>query len=313
VITVAGLTPSLDLTYTVDSLRPGRIHRVPEVVRCAGGKALNMARAASTVGADVTVVAILGGPTGRSLQEMLASEGLAFTAVHSPAETRICVSIAAEDTGRLTEVYQEAAPLPAEVAESFMSTIAAALPTGAGGAVPGWLSVSGRAPLGSAEMIADLVRVGKRAGVRVAVDTHAEALPRAIEARPTLIKINREEAAELLAAPPESDLLEMALDIRARCGAVVVLTDGTNGSLAVDDHAGIRAEAPSVIGGYPVGSGDSFLGGLVAALDQGAALGEALRTATACGVANALVPGQGHFSYRSFSDLAAAVQLRTLT
>ena len=42
-ITVAGLSPSLDLTYLVDSLRLGAIHRPTAVVRCAGGKALNMA------------------------------------------------------------------------------------------------------------------------------------------------------------------------------------------------------------------------------------------------------------------------------
>ena len=40
-ITVAGLTPSVDLTYVVDHLELGRIHRPTEVVRRAGGKPLN--------------------------------------------------------------------------------------------------------------------------------------------------------------------------------------------------------------------------------------------------------------------------------
>ena len=34
-ITVAGLTPSVDLTYVVDHLELGRIHRPTEVVRRA--------------------------------------------------------------------------------------------------------------------------------------------------------------------------------------------------------------------------------------------------------------------------------------
>jgi len=46
-------------------------------------------------------------------------------------------------------------------------------------------------------------------------------------------------------------------------------------------------------GRYPVGSGDAFLGGLVAALDHGRELPDALRQATAAGAANAALPGAG--------------------
>lgn len=307
-ITVAGLTPSLDLTYTVDSLHLGEINRVPQVVRCAGGKALNMARASATVGAATTVVAILGGATGRTLSELLRAEGLAVVAVESPAETRICVSIASTDTGRLTEVYQEAPAIPDDVWATFRSNLHQALPrTG------GWLSISGRAPLGSVAMIADLVRLGRDQDVAVAVDTHSEALPEALAAGPALVKINRYEAADLLDLPADSDLAAMASAIRAICGAIVVLTDGTAGSVAVDGTVTLHAGAPSQIGRYPVGSGDSFLGGLLAALDAGHELSVALRTATACGVANALVPGQGHFTTESFAEIAATVGIRDLS
>ncbi len=307
-ITVAGLTPSLDLTYSVDSLRLGEIHRVPEVVRCAGGKALNMARAAATVGAATTVVAILGGATGRALSELLRVEGLSVVTVESAAETRICVSVASADTGRLTEVYQEAAPIPTEVWGAFRSSLQQALPHAGG-----WLSISGRAPLGSVAMIADLVRLGRDRDVAVAVDTHSEALPEALSAGPALVKINRYEAADLLGLPADSDLRAMAGAIRARSGATVVLTDGVAGSVAVDGTVALHAEAPARVGRYPVGSGDSFLGGLLAALDEGHELRVALRNATACGVANALVPGQGHFTAESFAEIAATVQIRDLT
>jgi 1-phosphofructokinase family hexose kinase len=307
VITVAGLTPSLDLTYTVDSLALGQIHRVPDVISCAGGKALNMARAATTVGATPTVVAILGGATGRTLSSLLRAEGLAVVTVESPAETRTCVSIASRDTGLLTEVYQEAAAIPADVWAAFRSSLTAALPN-----TGGWLSISGRTPLGTTAVIAELVRLGQDAGAAVAVDTHSEALPEALEARPALVKINRYEAADLLGVEVDSDLRAMADAIRARCGAIVVLTDGTAGSVAVEEGAAWRAEAPARVGRYPVGSGDSFLGGLLATLDGGGVLADALRTATACGVANAQVPGQGQFTYVSFGEIAATVRISPL-
>lgn len=304
-ITVAGLTPSLDLTYLVPRLALGEIHRTSQVVRCAGGKALNMARAASTVGGAMQVVAILGGDTGRTLTDMLQTEGLPVVAVPSPLETRTCVSIAAADTGRLTEVYQDADALPPDVWAGFRTALETALH-----GTSGWLSISGRAPASSAGGIADLVSLGHDFGVRVAVDTHGDALPGAVAARPDLVKVNRYEAAELLDVAPDTDLLDMAAAIRSRTGALVVLTDGAAGSLAVDGEVALTAQAPDLVGRYPVGSGDSFLGGLLAAVDRGAHLDEALRVATACGVANAQVPGQGHFPAASAAGIVPQVLVR---
>ena len=85
-ITVAALAPSLDLTYVVDRLELGRIHRPIEVVRCAGGKPLNMARAAATLGADVEVVALLGGATGQILHDALTDAGIVTEPVSTSAE-----------------------------------------------------------------------------------------------------------------------------------------------------------------------------------------------------------------------------------
>jgi 1-phosphofructokinase family hexose kinase len=307
VLTVAALTPSLDLTYLLPSLTLGQIHRTSHVVRCAGGKSLNMARAATTMGAATQVVALLGGDTGDMLAAMLRTEGLPVTEVRSSSETRTCVSIASTEPPGLTEVYEEAPAVPAEVWQDYGAALDEAL-----GGSSGWLSISGRAPLGLDDGLGDLVRSGRDHGLRVAVDTHGAALPGAIREAPSVVKVNRLEAAELLGVRDDTPLLSMARAVQARCGAVVVLTDGAAGALAVDGELALGARAPEVTGAYPVGSGDSFLGGLLAALDRGADLADALRLATACGVANALVPGQGHFALESATDIAAEVRIRRL-
>lgn len=303
-LTVAALTPSLDLTYLLDTLTLGEIHRTSDVLRYAGGKALNMARAAATMGADTQAVAILGGATGDVLAGLLTAEGLPVTSVRSPCETRTCVSIATAEPPGLTEVYQEAMAVPEDVWDSFCSTLDRVLRER-----PGWLSVSGQAPAGSTDQIAELVRLGHRRGVRVAVDSHGAALPAAVDAQPDLVKVNRVEAAELLGAAEDGDLAELAAAIRHRTGRLVVLTDGVVGSVAVDTDRTLRAEPPRSIGRFPVGSGDAFLGGLLAALDRDADLREALRLGAACGVANAQVPGQGHFDAAAAEGLAREVRL----
>lgn len=313
-ITVAGYSPSLDVTYLVDALVEGRIHRPEAVLRCAGGKALNMARAAATLGAEACLVGILGGHTGRFIAETLAASGVEVRVVDTPAETRTCVSIAAADSAELTEIYEHATEVPPAVWATFVDELTDTLSNNSGSSSSGWLSVSGAVPRGlPADAIARLVEIAAGLGIRSAIDTHSFALPAAVEAGPDLVKVNRVEAAELLVRPVEDDLVAMARAIADRTGGLVVLTDGRDGSIAVRDADALRIHAPDVVGRYPVGSGDSYLGGLVHALDTDADLPQALRTATACGIANALVPGPGRFTAESVAELLPRVEVTRAT
>ncbi|MCW2811585.1 MAG: hypothetical protein JWP61_2043, partial [Friedmanniella sp.] len=112
-------------------------------------------------------------------------------------------------------------------------------------------------------------------------------------ARPSLTKVNRAEAAALLDRPVDTALVDLATEVAARTGGTVVLTDGVRGAVAVRDGGVWRVRQPAEQGRYAVGSGDAFLGGLLVGLDAGAGLPDALRLATGCAVANALVAGQG--------------------
>jgi fructose-1-phosphate kinase PfkB-like protein len=64
---------------------------------------------------------------------------------------------------------------------------------------------------------------------------------------------------------------------------------------------------PGVHGSFPVGSGDTLLGALLAALDAGEPLDSALVTATAAATANALVPGAAVLRPADLPGLRAAV------
>ena len=104
VIAFVAASPSIDRTHVVDALTPGEIHRPQHVVAVAGGKALNAARAAHALGADVHAIALLGGHTGRWVAAALEEEGVTCDAVPGPGETRICLSVS--DGEALTEFYE---------------------------------------------------------------------------------------------------------------------------------------------------------------------------------------------------------------
>lgn len=302
-ITVAGLTPSVDLTYVVDHLELGRIHRPTEVVRRAGGKPLNLARAAATLGADVSIVAVLGGWTGDWLADELARAEIAVHRVTTPVLTRTCVSISAADSEDLTELYEYAEPIPADVWTQAREALAAEL-----AGRPGWLVISGGPPRGLPPTgLAELAELAHHAGCRVAADTHGASLVPLLHSHPELLKINRAEAAAVLGMGADTDLADMATALQAKTGGTVVLTDGAAGSLGLgSDGRRYALAAPQRRGRFPVGSGDSYLGGLLTALDRGEDLGAALRWAAAAGVANAQIPGPGSLDPDLVRELAAA-------
>ncbi|HEY9294538.1 MAG TPA: PfkB family carbohydrate kinase [Microlunatus sp.] len=310
-ITVAALSPSLDITYVVDQLRLGEIHRPTEVHRVAGGKSFNLARAAVTVGARVHTVALLGGSTGDFLESELQAAGIGVRRVESPAETRTCVSIGSASTHQLTELYPYAPAIPEATWHDFRQAFAEELT-----ARDGWLAINGSIPSGPpVQALADLTRMATEAGLEVAIDSHGPALAAVLPARPQLIKVNRYEAAELLQQDPErADVADLAKIISGRTGGSVIITDGRAGSVFCSNEAGlVRAELPAdVSGDYPVGSGDSFLGGWLAATDRGADPADALRLATGCGAANALQPGPGLLKRETARQIADRTVLSRL-
>lgn len=304
-ITVAALSPALDVTYLVDSLEG--IQRPREVHRTAGGKALNAARAAVRLGGDVEAVAALGGGTGEVVAEAARADGLRLTQVAQAALTRTCVSVHAADRDGLAEIY-EPAPAPEDKAlEALLAALHQRLAQR-----PGWCVVSGGMPAGLGPDVLVRLLDGLPAGCRTAVDSHGPALRRLLaDGRPLdLLKVNRAEAAEAVGADPGGELGGLAEALHAATGGLVVVTDGPAGARALDATGACHALLTGVQGSYPVGSGDAFLGGMLVALDRGDDLAAALRTATGAAAANALVPGAGRFDPAVARELAARTSVR---
>jgi 1-phosphofructokinase family hexose kinase len=284
-IVFVAASPSIDRMHMVEALRPGGIHRPGQVVAVAGGKALNAARAAHALGADVRAVALLSGHAGRWVAAALAEEGVAYEAVRGPGETRTCVSVA--DGESLTEFYEPGPPLDSE----HWAALEAAAARAASGAA--WVGVSGSLPPGApADACARLIRVARDAGARVALDAEGEALAAGLEAKPDFVKVNAGEAAGLGVAGAAA--LRAAAGGGARAAAI---THGAEGMEFAAPDGALHHVAPPRRGAYPVGSGDAALGGFLAALDAGAGWEDALARAAAAAAANAQVPGAGRLGW----------------
>jgi 1-phosphofructokinase family hexose kinase len=291
VIVCLAANPSVDRLFEVERLVKGDIHRPSSFVQVAGGKGLNVARAARALGADVCAVALLRGHSGRWLQEALAAEGVEGEFVWTHGENRSSLSVADRETAGLTEFYEHGAVAPDA---AWVELTHAAVTRCSPGA---WLTISGSIPRGApAEGYRDLIEEVKDTGVRVALDSEGERLILALTAGPDVVKLNVAEAGELLGVPTarRDDSLAAAAKIRNMAGGdghAGIVTRGSQGVMLAAPDGTLYEGVLYVRGRYPVGSGDSFLAGLVTALEGGNDWEDALRVALGAGAANAELPG----------------------
>ena len=310
VIVCVAANPSIDKLFEIDRLVKGDIHRPQGFVQVAGGKGLNVARAAHALGADVTAAALLRGHAGRWLEEQLAAEGVRGAFVWTHGENRSSLSVADRETGSLTEFYEHGAHAPAAAWTELVQVVSEAWQPG------GWLTISGSLPRGAPDDgYRDLVAEARVAGVHVAVDAEGDRLRLALEAHPDIVKVNQAEARELLGVPTarREEALTAASKLRDLAGGdghAGLVTRGAEGVVLAAPDGTLFEGTLYVRGRYPVGSGDAFLAGVVTALDVGADWEGALRLALGAATANAEVPGAGRLERARAEALAGLAEVR---
>jgi 6-phosphofructokinase 2 len=160
---------------------------------------------------------------------------------------------------------------------------------------PKFVVASGSVPPGvPGDFFATIARIAKKIGARAVIDTSGAALKAAIDEGVYLVKPNLNELSELCGRPLDTDEARIAATrnmIKAGEAEVVALTLGGDGALLVTRDAVWRAQPMPIEAVSTVGAGDSFLGGMVAALAKGQTVEDAFRVAVAAGFAAVMRPG----------------------
>jgi 1-phosphofructokinase family hexose kinase len=293
VIVCVAANPSIDKLFEVERVVSGAIHRPLGFVQVPGGKGLNVARAAHSLGAEVRAAAILRGHAGRWIEEALRAEGIDGAFVWTHGESRSSLSVADRAEGSLTEFYEHGNEIPSASWVELMQAVGSELRP------DGLLTISGSIPRGApADGYSDLVAEARAAGVRVALDAEGEPLRNAIDAGPDVVKVNAAEAAGLLEIPigTRDESLAAAGKLREIAGGdghAGIVTMGADGVVVAGPDGTAYEGVLFERGRYPVGSGDAFLAGLVVGLERDEGWPGALRRALGAATANAEIPGAG--------------------
>jgi 1-phosphofructokinase family hexose kinase len=292
-VLVAGPNLTIDRTSTVPELRPGAVLRVADVVVTPGGKGLNVARAARSLGVPAVLVAFLPGQTGRAAGGMIEAEGVALRGLDAPGEIRV-TAVILEPGGRTTVINEPGPPLP-EAAWAALEAVAEREL-----ADHGVLVCSGSLPPGApADGYARLVARAHAAGRRAVVDANGPALEAAVRAGADVVTPNLAEAEGLA-----DEAVEAAPDARERaCAAAAelvrrgaggaVVTAAAAGAAVAGDGRPAWLPAPRVRVRNPIGAGDVLTAALAAALERGAELPDAAREAVAAAAASVESPTAG--------------------
>ncbi len=285
------INPAIDIFVNVGRVESTRKLRCSPPKRDPGGGGINVARVAHRLGGDVTAIYPIGGQIGKLLHRLVEREDIASLVTPSHVETRENFTAYEESTGEQYRFVLPGSPLHRAEWEAVLERLAS-LPER-----PKFVVASGSVPPGAPDdFFARVARHAKALGAKTVIDTSGKALAAVLDEGVTVIKPNLIELMEFVAAPLDRDAdriaacRKLAADGRAE---IVALTLGEHGALLVTAKRAWRALPVAIEPVSTVGAGDSFLGGLVAALAAGKPLDEAFRVAVAAASAAVTMPGTG--------------------
>src|SRR6185295_7371036 len=243
----------------VPNFQLGQRHRASVGSTTAGGKGINIARAARRLGAPVVCTGLAGGRNGTLLVEELTNEGILNDFVRIRGESRTSTAVLDPTSNAYTEI-NEWGP---EVAEDELDTLREKLAYLTQGAE--FVVFAGSLPRGvEPQFFGEMVRDAGRRHQLAAVDSDGEPLRAGTTADPYLVAPNTREAEELVGHDfVDDEDVVTALDEIAELGARNVLITDTTGCYALlredRNEMRLRARAPELEAVSRIGAGDTLL------------------------------------------------------
>lgn len=283
------VNPALDKTVEISNFTPGEVNRVQSLRTDAGGKGINVSKCIAVLGGESTAAVLLAGEVGRGILFFLEQQPLITPlAVWGTGETRTNLKIIDPERKVNTDI-NEPGPKTSEenlngLLEQLLSRVRPDDEIVFAGSLPGGAPAS---------LYRDWARLCKQSGARVFLDADGEALHLGIEAKPNLIKPNREELSALVGRPlPErTDILNAAREVSAGGIERVVVSMGGDGALFLSGGEALWADALKVPVRSTVGAGDSMVAALVYGARQSLAWKNQARLAVAFSAASVMCGG----------------------
>lgn len=288
-IVAAGLTPAWQQILQFDALRLGEVNRAATAHWCSSGKVFNVAIALAHLGADCVAVSPVGADVADRVRQEFAELGVEAKLIEQGPTTRVCTTLLDAAAGTVTELVENARPLPAGVLDALKQEFARLA------AAAEIVVLSGSLP---AETPSTFYRqLLERTSARAVLDARGEELLSALEARPFFVKPNREELVRTLGRNLDDDgaLLVGMRELNDRGAEWIVITEGSKAVWVSSRSEAYRLQPLRLARAVnPIGCGDCLAAGLAWALSLGREPVDCVRISIAAAAQNAaaLLPGR---------------------
>lgn len=301
-----GTTPAAQRVMVFRQLTIDQVNRAVTTLDGAAGKSINVAKVLRAIGEEPFAVGVCGGARGSQISAALSELGVAFEFVPVRGATRECVTVIDQAAGTITELVEESAPMDAAEAGQLIDLVRRRMAGARAVVMSGTI-----APGCPVDLYAQVTSLAHGQAALTVVDAQGPALVAAVTCKPDLVKPNRGELATTLGKrlDSEAEVIAAAREFHERGAKRVVVTAGSQPTLAFDGRNAWRVLSPALQAVNPIGSGDAFTAGVTARLARGDDLGEACRWGTAAGGANALRLMAGEVRMADVRRLLAQVRV----
>ncbi|WP_454053599.1 1-phosphofructokinase [Clostridium sp. Marseille-Q7071] len=293
------LNPSIDRRYNIERFEKGKVFRTNDLQYTPGGKGLNVAKIIKTLNEPVIATGFLGGRSGRYIEEKLDEMNIRHNFVSIDGETRSCLAIISDD-GSQTEILESGPSISQTDMKRFYKLYEELIRQDE------IICISGSMPKDvGIETYKNLIETANKEGKKILLDTSGEALKKGMEARPYLIKPNKEELENLIGnvISTEEDIIKAVSPILKEGINIVAVSLGREGCLVFNDNYMYRVRTPKVKAVNPVGSGDAMIAGFAVSLKRNYEFENMLKLAAACGTSNALEEETGRVDINNINRL----------
>ena len=299
-IATVTLNPAVDKSLTVMDFAPGKTNRAEVTGIDAGGKGVNVARAAHRFGLPVCTLGFAAGRNGRFILDELAASGIPADFIDVPGETRVNLKIQDPAHGTETEINEPGFQVSRTHLDEFRTKLREYAPR------CDLVVFSGSLPPGlSPETYGDLIAITRRCGATAVLDTVGEPLRRGLTAGVELVKPNRAEVEYLFQKPLRSpqELADAARSMLQMGAQQVVISLGAEGAVGATREGVLMARPPRVELRSSVGAGDAMVAALAYGIVRHLPFRDAFRFAVAASAATVARNGT------KLADFAAAQEL----
>ncbi len=302
------INPAIDRNVSVDRLVFDDRAYILATGDAAGGRGIIASRVLHAFGAKTQAILVSGGKTGAKLKKLLTGAGFPFDAV--PIQHEIRTNLTISDQQGLTVKLNEQGP---SISEKELERLEAAVASRLDDV--DWLMLCGSIPPTVApDFYRKLIVKARERNVKTLLDTDGDPLLYGIEAGPTVVKPNQQEAERLLnrAFITRAHFRDAVERMKALGAQNVILSLGSRGAMAADENRILEVLPPRIDALCPIGAGDAEAAAFVWAQTKKKDFADSVRWGVAAGTASARLPGTNFAGMPQVKEIYRSTEVREM-